>query len=107
MTTHTHSPRTAPVVSPAPPYTRRQCAAIVRVLPPSGKIGRPEWREPITRRCLNTASPWLPECDYCATHVPADSLPIVEARAQLWHALLLDVWSEVLASYPYGDGCDQ
>ena len=48
-------------------------------------------------RCSKGCSPWVPELNYCAHHLPAEYVSIVAARVELWAALSLDLWHEILA----------
>ena len=104
MSSHAHVPSVATVSSP--PYVRRQCTAFRN---PQTSYNRTRvdgvwvteqvFHEP--KRCQMPASPWLPEVAYCATHLPADSVVIVQQRMRTWNELNEDWWAEVLAEHPY------
>jgi hypothetical protein len=105
MSTHAHSPRQETIGRP--PYVVRRCIALTN--PPAtrknikhadGRWGV-EWIEHASEQCRMGASPWLPEADYCATHVPADAVLVVRQRMETWGALQADIWAQTLAEHPY------
>lgn len=108
MTTHAHAPKTALTIA-RPPYVQRRCIALTNPQPArrvsvqrdDGSWGY-EWvdgREP--QQCACGATPWLPEVDYCATHVPADALLIIRERMSFWDDVQMLMWERVCAEHPY------
>lgn len=81
-----------------PPYDpTRQCEGTVYPAD-AGAHGR---REPFPRRCMATCTPWLPELPYCAVHVPANAVLLINQRREAWERLERGVWAAVLEELPY------
>jgi hypothetical protein len=109
VSVHAHAPQQ--IHAGRPPTERRRCIAITNPSP-----GRWLWRydgEQHVRRyvegipgeqCTNGASPWLPEVDYCATHLPADAVLLVQQRIATYNELAAYLWASTLADHPYQAG---
>lgn len=109
MSTHAHAPRRS--TSSKPPTESRQCAAFTNPPPARRQVwneDRARWTveyvEHAPERCSMSASPWLPEVDYCATHLPADAVLVVRERMATWDALAAYLWESTLAEHPYQAG---
>ena len=107
MSVHAHAPR-GKNGNARPPTETRRCIAFTNP-PPSrktvwreGRGFRQEYSEPIEpEQCTISASPWLPEADYCYTHLPADAVLIVRQRMATYDALAAWLWESTLAEHPY------
>ena len=114
MSVHAHNPPATKQTPP--PSVQRRCAAYTnprgggmwdkrdeqgRVVRDKHGLAVREWRDHKVEQCNMTASPWLPEADYCATHLPASAVLIVRERQKTWGTLIADMWAQTLAEHPW------